>query len=421
MISIVDTLRQWTEDEATKAAAEAESSHASSGADGHTQPAQTGERAAENESDVKSQIIGQSVDEASAADVEGAGRGVNAPTHSTGVKSTATGDDPAVETASANAHTSDPGTTHPARADGGEKYSALQELGDRILANIAVCEAVGASPGEKGAAATEGTPAVAAVAPVQAEPKADTGVAPVAAEADAGEKVAAGAGTEEQQAEEAGRQAAQLVAKAAGLDQLALSPEQALSDLVKVAEHDALLVSDYLDGWQKTAGTPGIDEGGVQLAESSDAGGDDAAAAIDEAVAAAGVDGAGAGDPALAAAPEDEALAAEAVGGDAAVGGGGDAVGAEALTDLAEALVDQGIAPETILAQLGGGADAGAGVAGAADEIPPEVLAEGLPPEVAPEAAPVEPKLASRQEKVAAVAQMLLKAARSNRDKQSKS
>ena len=88
-------------------------------ANANTQPAVEGARSAENSADVKSEVPGQSVDEANPGDVDKDG----VPELTT---ATMTGEDPKVEN-DYKGNTEDPGTSHPANANNKtEKYSAEQ-------------------------------------------------------------------------------------------------------------------------------------------------------------------------------------------------------------------------------------------------------------------------------------------------------
>jgi hypothetical protein len=413
MSNIMDTIRSWAEERGmAKGAAEMGStgtSHPSTAVDDQDAPAQEGARAAENESDVKAQIPGETVNDAKGEEAEGAGRGENAPVHDIGVESTATGESPAIETAGTKDSPDDPGTSHPAKVDGGEKYSALINQGDVILADLAVVQAIGPVEGEKQAESKDKKDYPEAKMDAEgekkdekAEEKKDEASCPKAAEdtsssgsepetkapeADPGEPKAAEATgatatpEAEQDAREAGAKAAELVVKAAGIESEQVKPEDVIDAVIKAAAYDAELAAEYLVGYQKAAAgdLSGLEAvlpaGDAQLEEGSDVGSEEETAAVDEAAAGAKVDEATA----------DEATADEATADEAAAGGD-----EAALNEIAEALVAAGVSPEQVLASAG--ADAG-------------MAAEAAPP-------PLEVSAEDKQEsKTAAMKDALLKAA----------
>jgi hypothetical protein len=94
-------------------------SHPVKSVDDQTQDATEGARSSENSSDVKKQIPGGGADGAPTSPPDQAGQ-----QFSTGVTSTATGEDPSNED-NYKGDKEDPGTSHPAKADDGEKYSSL--------------------------------------------------------------------------------------------------------------------------------------------------------------------------------------------------------------------------------------------------------------------------------------------------------
>lgn len=129
---------------------EGESSHPVANADDGTHTAVEGTRSSENSEDVKADVPGQSIDEASDGPDDG---GQDSVTVDVGIKAKATGEDPANETAGVDAGKDDPGSDHPARTDNdaidGEKYSSAveelaalakqaEEIGSEICSMIAV-------------------------------------------------------------------------------------------------------------------------------------------------------------------------------------------------------------------------------------------------------------------------------------------
>lgn len=103
---------------------------------GETKPATTGERDAENSSDVKSQSPGTNVEEAKENTDDISDAGENTPVNKQGVKATSTGKDvPATKNVQ-----EDPGTSHEARTDT-EKLSSADDIvsyGNDLLASLAV-------------------------------------------------------------------------------------------------------------------------------------------------------------------------------------------------------------------------------------------------------------------------------------------
>lgn len=94
-------------------------SHPSKSVDDGTQPASEGQRSQENTSDVKKTISTGGVDSASDSSPSQEDQQLNV-----GITSTSTGEDPSNED-NYKGDKEDPGTTHPAKASEGEKYSSL--------------------------------------------------------------------------------------------------------------------------------------------------------------------------------------------------------------------------------------------------------------------------------------------------------
>jgi len=328
MSDFLSNLDKWVLEaaqDAVKQAADEPSSHPSAKADDGNQPAATGARAAEQEKDVKSQVPGQTVNEAKGSDASGPGRGENSPVLNTVVKSKATGEDSAVETASAKGKPEDPGTSHPAKADMGEKFSMaqLKGIGDDILADVAVASAVQSKSAEE-------TPA---------EEKKET---PKVEKAEEKAEAKAEAKVENKDAEEAGKEAAAAVIKQ--LNQPVVSAEEIVNSVIKQASIDADNVADFLAGYLTKKSMDVNDTGDTVMDATSE-----------------GAPVAGpAGEPAGATPGEDE------------------------MEQIVQALLEAGVSPEELMAliQGQGGAEAGAPEAAAAP-AGAEMAA------VAPEAAPV--------------------------------
>lgn len=117
------------------------SSHPSAHVDNNVQKAQTGARAAEYEADVKKQQGAPAVDNTAEMSQEGRQDDVQL---NIGTNAAATGEDPAAEK-DYKGTKDDPGTSHPAKANDGEKYSSVtfkqahakcSDLGNEILADL---------------------------------------------------------------------------------------------------------------------------------------------------------------------------------------------------------------------------------------------------------------------------------------------
>lgn len=120
---------------------EGSSSHPTANVDNNVQKAETGARAAEYETDIKKQQGALAVDNTPEMSQEGRQNEVQL---NIGTNAKATGEDPAAEH-DYKGDKDDPGTSHPAKANDGEKYSAVTfkearqragSLGNDILANL---------------------------------------------------------------------------------------------------------------------------------------------------------------------------------------------------------------------------------------------------------------------------------------------
>jgi hypothetical protein len=121
-----------------------ETSHPVMDKDDSTQDATTGARAEENTKDVKKDVPGTAVDEASAPSPTASEQDSVQP--NIGTQQSETGGDPSVED-DYKSTKEDPGTSHPAKADDGEKYAGWQydklsrhveKLANGLLADIIV-------------------------------------------------------------------------------------------------------------------------------------------------------------------------------------------------------------------------------------------------------------------------------------------
>lgn len=388
--NFLNDLDSWVLDALQKTAEAATTSHPSGSAEDGDQPASEGSRSAENTADVKADVP-DSVDAAKETDVEGAGRGENAPCQ-VAANAKATGEDPANETASVKGQPSDPGTSMPAKADMGEKYSAAQLLtvGDDILQSIAGAEAIEVEKTASAEAPAEETPAEAPVeAPVAEKSAADAPCDEKKDEAKADEKPAEEKKEDDKEMKEA--EYAGQVAAAALIEQLKksgaakaeatpeVSQEQVIDSIVKNAAADASSVAEYL-AMQKAA--MGGEAAPEEVAALVDAAGADGGEAPVDPAAMAGPEAMPPVDPAM--------LGAEA--GPEGMGGGMEGGGDAEIEALVEALVEAGVNPEELmaLADESGGAEMG----GAPAEVPAEAPVEA--PAVEEELAAVEePKVAS--------------------------
>lgn len=95
-------------------------SHPTGKLDGNSGPAVLGSRGKENEADLKDAYTA-GVDNTSPSDIGGQ----DDQQYNIGAHQSATGEDPSVEN-DYKGHIEDPGTAHPAKASGGEKYSSMQ-------------------------------------------------------------------------------------------------------------------------------------------------------------------------------------------------------------------------------------------------------------------------------------------------------
>lgn len=354
MSNFTDDLDKWLLEsvQAVKQADErGETSHPSEKAEDGNQTASTGARASEHEKDVKAQVPGQSVNDAKGTESAGPGRGENSPVLSTVVKSKATGEDAAVETSSAKGKPEDPGTSHPAKADMGEKFSAaqLKGIGDEILADIAIASAVkvAAKVEKKAEESTESdTKIVVPAAKPSGETSGETSGESGSSGETSGESGSSGETSGEASAEQAGKEAAAAVINS--MAQPVVAREDIVNSIVKQAQADGQNVADYFAGFMSKKAMDVGDTGNTVMDETSA--------------------GPGAGAPA-----GDPAGAPEAAGAGA---GAGDAE----MEQIVQALLQAGISPEELLALVEGGGAEGApaaGPAGAGEAAPAAAAAQG--------------------------------------------
>lgn len=327
------------------------SSHPTASVDNNVQTATEGARSSEYESDIKKQQGALAVDNTPEMSQEGRQDEVQLNINT---NAKATGEDPSTEH-DYKGDKDDPGTSHPAKANDGEKYSSVSfkqahatcsNLGNDILANLINFGTAGLK--------TAGMPEeikekIEAKKETAAEEKGES----------AAHEAAESSKTEAAEHKEAAFAAGYELAKTLGLQKEAA--EAAVREVCANTLREADEMADLFIGFynEKAAGEDPTDE--ASEGESHDEGetgsGASAAPAAPEA---------GAGDASLADVPPSEP---------------------EALQELAMALQELGISPEELLSMIQGG---GAGV-GAEGGMPPEAAAGGgMPPEAAAGATPPE-------------------------------
>jgi hypothetical protein len=338
-----------------------DTSHPSKDVDDNTQPATEGKRSQENTSDVKKTIFNGGVDAA----------GDSSPSQEdqqfdVGITSASTGEDPASED-DYKSDKEDPGTSHPAKTNDGEKYGSMSfgELrklasskANDILSDITVNmkEAAGSKP-----------------MPAFIQKKIDEKKGKKAPAADCDKMAAAGAAaaslTTEQQ-DEFSKQAREVVAG---------SIEQTIADGLE----KAAMVGSYLQAFYKAA----EGEAAAPEEESSESPMEESAE-----------HGEGGSESGM---EVDPGMMAQMAGEDT----GGGASPDDAAQELLMALQEQGIDPAELLAMIQQGGDGGAGgMPPEAGMMPPEA---GMPPEAA--------KMASAQASVERDLTNLIKYAQSYR------
>ena len=341
------------------------SSHPTTQIDNNVQNASEGARSSENESDVKDEVGKPSVNSASDAKPgESQDQQVQV-----GTKKSPTGEDPATED-DYKGTKDDPGTSHPATTEDGEKYGSVSfkeahsratTLANDILADLANGFGSQLNKGQtkQAAPAQPQQPSLLAKASAAVKPATDQAV-------QAGYELAAALGVEKTAAQ--------------------VAVQSCIDQTIRDAQLDADLFGGYMTAFQKKA------EG--ELDEAGD--GEDHSAPGDEASGASEAPpDAGAGDAGAPAGGGGLDALLGAGGGDlggGGMGGAGDDMGAppneeEALQELAAALEELGI-PIEALAQAGQG-DAGAGPgpdAGMAGGAPGMAGGGAPPPDAAPAA-----------------------------------
>jgi hypothetical protein len=344
------------------------SSHPSAHVDNNVQKATTGSRASEYEADVKKQQGALAVDNTPELSQEGRQDDVQL---NIGTNAAATGEDPSAEK-DYKGTKDDPGTSHPAKANDGEKYSSVtfkqahakcSDLGNEILADLIN---FGTSAVEEKAA---GMPDFiqkkidAKKDKSKGELKGDQHKLDVD-----GDGKIEGSDLANLRNKESAFSAGYELAAALGLDKQAA--EAGVRDVCANTLREADEMADLFVGFYtaKTAGADPTEEA---------AEGEDHSAAGDSQSGEAAPDMGGEGGAEMGAPGVDEMMGG-AGGGDMGAAHGGEPSEEEALQELAMALQELGISPEELMQHLAGahgGAEAG-----------------GMPPEAAA------PKMAAAQE-----------------------
>lgn len=372
------------------------SSHPSASVDNNVQKAEEGARSSEYESDIKNQQGALSVNSTPELPQEGRQDDVQL---NIGTNAASTGEDPAAEK-DYKGTKDDPGTSHPAKTNDGEKYSSVtfkqarqqcSTLGNDILANL-INFGTSKLTGEKAAEMPAFIQAkIDAKKESPAEEKADHSALKgnqTKLDSDKDGKIegsdlaALRAGKDKEAAFKAGYE----LAAAAGLNKEAA--EAAVREVCANTLRDADTMADLVIGFLSTKQAGGDTDDSLEGEDHSSpddvsSGASDAPPTVD----------AGSGDPSMGG--EDPAMMA----------GGAEGAGApsedEAVQELAMALQELGIPPEALLQALtgeqgaGGGGEPGGdmgGMMGGGDPAmagaPPMAdMAGGAPPEMAPKMA----------------------------------
>jgi hypothetical protein len=341
------------------------SSHPSAHVDNDVQKATTGSRAAEYEADVKKQQGALAVDNTPEMSQEGRQDQVQL---NIGTNAAATGEDPSAEK-DYKGTKDDPGTTHPAKANDGEKYSSVtfkqahsqcSTLGNEILAdliNFGETQLTDKSAGEmpefiqKKIDAKKGEP--------KAESKGELKGDQHKLDVDGDGKIEGSDLASLRNDKAAAFAAGYELAAAIGLDKQAAeaSVRDVCANTLREADEMAdLFVGFYTTKQSAADPTEEASEGEDHGAPSDVGSGESGAPATEEPAAPEEVMGGGAQAPGLDSAPPSEE---------------------EALQELAMALQELGIPPEALLQGLQGGGEAGG--------MPPE--AGGMPMDAAPKMA----------------------------------
>lgn len=350
-----------------------QSSHPSTSADNGCQAASEGERSRENEADVKKQQREPAVDNTPEMSQEGRQDDVQL---NIGAQVAATGEDPAAEK-DYKGTKDDPGTSHPAKTNDGEKYSSVSfkeardicgTLGNKVLAHYinfgsAEKEAEGlVGDQHKLDVDNDGKIEGSDLAALRNGAKADGA-------AEDKEPAKEEAGEHKEAAYREGYELAQHMAweKAAS--------EQAVRDMCVGALREADDMAEVLIGYLKQAE---VDE-------------DAAAESEDHSEPADAASGAGDAPPEAAMGPA-EAMPEEAMGGEPSDD--------EAVQELAMALEELGIPPEALLEALAGGEGemSGGMGGGMGGEMGGEMGGDMPPPEMAAGPKMAAEKKAARQE-----------------------
>lgn len=322
-------------------------SHPVKSVDDQTSDASEGERSSENSSDVKAQVPAGGVDSHNAKPPEQEGQQFDV-----GLKSTSTGEDPANE-GDYKGTKDDPGTSHPAKTEDGEKYSSMnfvqlkkltEKKANDILASVAVeLKKKAELKGDQHKLDVDGDKKIegsdlAKLRKGQTSQKMD-------------EKKAAAVGYD--QAVEAGT---------ASQEDISAFFKSASENLIRGALSAASATGQYLTAFNQQLLTKAAEEEESEEHESGEgAGHEESESPAQEGAEMSGDVGVDEGDLA--------AMAGEAPAG-------GDAGGVD---ELLAALAEMGVSPDEVMAALSAG---GEGMGGAPDmggAVPPEALAAEAP------------------------------------------
>jgi hypothetical protein len=352
------------------------STHPSAHVDNNVQKATTGSRASEYEADVKKQQGALAVDNTPELSQEGRQDDVQL---NIGTNAAATGEDPSAEK-DYKGTKDDPGTSHPAKASDGEKYSTVtfkqahakcSDLGNEILADLINFGT--AAVGSKAA----GMPDFIQKKIDAKKDKSKDGLKGDQHEIDVdGDGEIDGADFKKLRDKKSAFSAGYELAAALGLDKEAA--EANVRDVCANTLREADEMADLFVGFYtaKTAGADPTEEAAEGEDHSAEGDGQSGEAAPD-------MGGEMAGAPSV-----EEMMGGG--GGEMGAAPGGEPSEEEALQELAMALQELGISPEELMAGLAGG--------GAGGGMPPEGMPpEGMPPEGMPPEAGA-PKMAAAQE-----------------------
>lgn len=327
-------------------------SHPVKSVDDQTSDASEGERSSENSADVKAQVPAGGVDSHDAKPPEQEGQQFDV-----GLKSTSTGEDPANED-DYKGTKDDPGTSHPAKTEDGEKYSSMnfvqlkkltEKKANAILASVAVeLKKKAELTGQQNKLDVDGDKKIEGSDLAKLRKGQTSQKAPSAPKMD--EKKAAAVGYD--QAVEAGTPSQ---------EDISAFFKSASENLIRGALSAASATGQYLTAFNNQLLTKAAEEESAEHEGAEPAGHEESESPAQEGAEMSGDIGVDEGDLA--------AMAGEAPAG-------GDAGGVD---ELLAALAEMGVSPDEVMAALSAG---GEGMGGAPDmggAVPPEALAAEAP------------------------------------------